>query len=351
MCGIVAYLGPRTAQNLLLEGLKRLEYRGYDSAGVAVISDSDLRVTRAKGRISVLEDRLEADGHHAGSIGIGHTRWATHGEPNEANAHPHTDATGRIAVVHNGIIENYVALRSYLAKKNIDCSSETDTEVLAKLIGHLYATSHRDLERAVQAALREVTGAYAIAVICADDPNTLVIARKGSPMIIGLGPDSFIAASDASAIVSHTTQVISLDDYQVARLSIGADGVDVRTSTIDNIPVNVIESPDFEYGKSEVGKDESGAVQVPYYVMNDDAKRFVQALPRNGFILKFNWGEWQDEARRYVENSEMLNGADLETVCKLFTTHVRKDRFCEGHLKAMIDNGHIGCLLGRLDAI
>ena len=242
MCGIVAYLGPRTAQNLLLEGLKRLEYRGYDSAGVAVISDSDLRVTRSKGRISVLEDRIEADGAHSGSIGIGHTRWATHGEPTEANAHPHTDATGRIALVHNGIIENYAALRSYLAKKEVDCTSETDTEVLVKLIGHLYATSHPDLERAVQAALREVTGAYAIAVICIDDPNTLVVARKGSPMIIGLGPDSFICASDASAIVSHTTQVITLDDYQVARLhrndEASGGGVDVRTSTIDNIPVD-----------------------------------------------------------------------------------------------------------------
>ncbi|MBI1374329.1 MAG: glutamine--fructose-6-phosphate transaminase (isomerizing) [Phycisphaera sp.] len=239
MCGIVAYIGTKPAEALLLEGLKRLEYRGYDSAGVAVIgADGVLNVVRAAGRISVLEEKLDERGHLPGSVGIAHTRWATHGSPTENNAHPHVDASGRIALVHNGIIENYTALRKYLADKGVECVSETDTEVLAKLIGQLHATGHFDLEGAVQAALREVTGAYAIAVISADEPDVMVVARKGSPMIIGLTDHSFIAASDASAIVAHTTQVVTLDDYQVARLSVGKDGCDIRTSTIDNVTVS-----------------------------------------------------------------------------------------------------------------
>jgi glucosamine--fructose-6-phosphate aminotransferase (isomerizing) len=237
MCGIVAYVGKKQAQGLLLEGLKRLEYRGYDSAGLAVIGPGGLAVARSKGRISVLEAKLDAAGGLPGSIGIGHTRWATHGAPTEHNAHPHSDASGRIALVHNGIIENYATLRRYLEEKGITFTSETDTEVLAKLIGQLYASGKYDLEGSVQAALREVTGAYAIAVICADDPHTIVVARKGSPMIIGLADGGFIAASDGSAIVAHASQVITLDDYQVARLHAGPDGVDYRTSTIDNTPV------------------------------------------------------------------------------------------------------------------
>ena len=238
MCGIVAYIGSKPAHSLLLEGLKRLEYRGYDSAGVAWIDHGKLHVTKSRGRISVLEEKLTKLRPFAGTIGIAHTRWATHGQPNEANAHPHVDGTGSIALVHNGIIENYVALRRYLAEKGIECQSETDTEVLAKLIGQLYATGKFDLEGAVQAALREVRGAYAIAVICADEPETMIVARKGSPMIIGLADGAFVAASDASAIVSHTTQVVTLDDYQVARLHCAADGAtELRTTTVDNVPV------------------------------------------------------------------------------------------------------------------
>ncbi|MBI1367317.1 MAG: glutamine--fructose-6-phosphate transaminase (isomerizing) [Planctomycetes bacterium] len=237
MCGIVGYLGCKSAQSTLLEGLKRLEYRGYDSAGIACVETDGLRVVRSAGRISVLEDRLKQSGALTGRIGIAHTRWATHGPPTENNAHPHTDAAGRIALVHNGIIENYTALRQYLADKGVACVSDTDTEVLAKMVGYLYATGKFDLEAAVQAALREVTGAYAIAVICADEPDTLVVARKGSPMIIGLGDNCFVAASDASAIIAHTAQVMTLDDYQVARLRLTADGCDVRTTTVDNVPV------------------------------------------------------------------------------------------------------------------
>ncbi len=237
MCGIVAYVGPKQAQPLLLEGLKRLEYRGYDSSGVAVVGDNNLKIARAKGRISVLETKLNDLGGLQGSLGIAHTRWATHGVPNETNAHPHRDDTETIALVHNGIIENYTALRTYLEKKGHKFYSDTDTEVLAQLIGELH-NGGLDLESAVQAGLREVTGAYAIAVVSVKEPGTLVVARKGSPLIIGLGDKSYIAASDASAIIAHTTQVIALEDYHVAKLTAGDDGPEMRTTTIDNVEVS-----------------------------------------------------------------------------------------------------------------
>ncbi|QNN24865.1 glutamine--fructose-6-phosphate transaminase (isomerizing) [Planctomycetales bacterium ZRK34] len=263
MCGIVGYLGPRAAQALLLEGLKRLEYRGYDSAGIATIQSDGLQVVRSAGRISVLEERLHEQGDLTGHLGIAHTRWATHGSPTETNAHPHTDAAGKLAVVHNGIIENYAVLKKYLAEKGVTCVTETDTEVLAKLIGQLYATGKFDLEAAVQAALREVTGAYAIAVVCADEPDTLIVARKGSPMIIGLGESSFIAASDASAIIAHTSQVITLDDYQVARLTLTDHGPEVRTTTIDNVPVTR-EVEDLEINLEQIELD-----GYPHYMLKE----------------------------------------------------------------------------------
>ncbi len=243
MCGIVAYVGRKRVAPLLIEGLKRLEYRGYDSAGLAVCSNSGLTVGRSVGRVSVLEQKLR-DGadRFQGALGIAHTRWATHGEPSEANAHPHTGQTREgqtIALVHNGIIENYASLRTYLERRGHTFSSQTDTEVLAKLIAELY---DGDLEKAVQAALRDVNGAYAIAAICDAEPHAMVAARKGSPLIVGIADDGYIVASDASAIVAHTTQVITLDDYQVARLYAGpgaADAweTDLRTTTIDNVPV------------------------------------------------------------------------------------------------------------------
>ncbi len=240
MCGIVAYVGPKQAQGTLLEGLKRLEYRGYDSAGAAVAGPEGLKTVRSVGRVSVLENMLNEAGGLSGSLGIAHTRWATHGSPTQLNAHPHTDTAETIALVHNGIIENYVALRTYLEKRGHTFYSETDTEVLAKLIGDLHTNNGNglDLESAVHSALQKVTGAYAMAVISAREPGTLVVARKGSPLMIGLGEGSYIAASDASAIIAHTTQVIALDDYQVAKLTVIEGSAEMRTTTIDNVPVN-----------------------------------------------------------------------------------------------------------------
>ncbi|MEL6498897.1 MAG: glutamine--fructose-6-phosphate transaminase (isomerizing) [Planctomycetota bacterium] len=228
MCGIVAYIGTKPAADLLIEGLKRLEYRGYDSAGVAVLNDAGIILERAVGRVANVEAKIDAAGDtFRASIGIAHTRWATHGGVTEANCHPHThDATG-ICIIHNGIIENYAALRTWLKDKGHTFKSETDTEVLAVLIGELY---EGDLEAAVRAALKEVTGAYAIAVMCEKEPDVLVCARKGSPLLIGVGSGEYVVASDASAIVAHTTQAFALDDYNVCKLT--RDGI--QTSTIDN---------------------------------------------------------------------------------------------------------------------
>ena len=229
MCGIVAYIGTKPARTLLIEGLKRLEYRGYDSAGIAIVNGG-LHAERAVGRVANLESRLESNAGFDGTLGIAHTRWATHGAVTELNAHPHRDDSSGVALVHNGIIENYASLRKLLEEKGHTFKSETDTEVLAMLIGHLY---EGDLEAAVQGALREVTGAYAIAVVCEQEPDVLVAARKGSPLIVGVGNGEYVVASDPAAIVAHTTQAMSLDDYNVCKIT--RDGF--RTSTIHNRPV------------------------------------------------------------------------------------------------------------------
>ncbi len=243
MCGIVAYVGMKIAQPLLIEGLKRLEYRGYDSAGIAVIDQSGgMHIRRAVGRISVLEDTVNQNPIPQAQVGMAHTRWATHGAPTEVNAHPHTDDGGRIAIVHNGIIENYAALKKLLESKGHRFTSQTDTEVLAMLIGDWYseikAKNHLPegasaLQKAVHEALHQVEGTYGIAVVCRDEPDTLVVARKGSPLIIGVGQDEYIVASDASAIVEHTARVVYLNDNEMAVLRPGS----FRTMTVDDIDV------------------------------------------------------------------------------------------------------------------
>ncbi len=236
MCGIVGYIGAKKATPILIEGLKRLEYRGYDSAGVAVLAGEALHVCKAMGRISELDGRLGGGFSGAeGVVGIAHTRWATHGAPTEPNAHPHTDCRGKIAVVHNGIIENYTALKQVLAAKGHRFRSETDSEVVAHLISELYYNNGcHSLEQAVQTALREVTGTYGLAVVCADEPDKIVAACKGSPLIIGVGADEYIVASDASAIIEHTANVVYLNDNEVA--VIGPDGL--RTFLTENVLVS-----------------------------------------------------------------------------------------------------------------
>ena len=221
MCGIVGYVGPRQATPVLLAGLKRLEYRGYDSAGIALLNDGGVSVVKKPGKIRVLEEAIGASGV-GGTCGIGHTRWATHGAPNERNAHPHTSAAGDIALVHNGIIENADALRVQLTAEGYTFASETDTEVVVHLIDLLWSDGE-PMETAVAAALRRVEGAYGIAVVSARDPNKIVVARNGSPLLIGVGSDGeMLAGSDAAAVIEATRDVVYLDDGDYAVLT--ADG-------------------------------------------------------------------------------------------------------------------------------
>lgn len=222
MCGIVGYIGPRQATELLISGLKRLEYRGYDSAGVATVDGNSLSIVKASGKLAVLEQRLK-DAPSVGTLGIGHTRWATHGPPTTDNAHPHTDQSGRIAVIHNGIIENAGALRKALEARGHTFRSQTDTEVLAHLVGEVY---EGDLEVAVATALKDVDGAYGLAFVSADEPGVLVAARKGSPLLVGVGDGELFLASDASALLQYTRSVIYLDDGEMAVLT--RDGYRIR---------------------------------------------------------------------------------------------------------------------------
>ena len=237
MCGIVGYVGPRQATSILLDGLKRMEYRGYDSSGIAIINGDGVKIRKAAGKLGILVDALKGE-MPAGTVGIGHTRWATHGAPTTPNAHPHLDQTGRIAVIHNGIIENAGTIKKALEMRGHTFKSETDTEVLAHLIGEYYEAN---LEEAVASALWDVQGAYGIAVISADEPDTLVAARHGSPLLVGVGDGEYFVASDASAILEHTRSVVYLDDGEMVVLR--RDGYRVRnlTQTHVNKPVNQIE--------------------------------------------------------------------------------------------------------------
>ncbi|OGV51652.1 MAG: glutamine--fructose-6-phosphate aminotransferase [Lentisphaerae bacterium GWF2_52_8] len=235
MCGIVGYLGERQTVKTLLDGLRRLEYRGYDSAGLAVLENGALRVFKAKGKVAALAQKLQQEWPESNSssinTGIAHTRWATHGPPTEANAHPHLDKSGRIALVHNGIIENYSSLKKHLQAKGHEFRSDTDTEVLAQLIGQCY---EGELLQATAAALKQVEGTFGIVVMSVDHPGCLVVARRGSPIAIGVGKAETIVASDISAIVSHTKSVIFLNDGDLALLK--AESIDIRN--IDNVPVS-----------------------------------------------------------------------------------------------------------------
>lgn len=219
MCGIVAYLGPRQAQEVIIKGLKRLEYRGYDSAGIALMNGG-LNVYKKKGKVSELEtvlQGLDLNSH----IGMGHTRWATHGEPNDGNAHPHYSATKKLAIIHNGIIENYSALKQDLQRKGHTFLSDTDTEVFIHFIEDIKENEGCTLDEAVRLALTKVVGAYAIVVMSLEDPNLLIAARKGSPLVLGIGKDEFFMASDATPIIEYTNEVIYLNDQEIAVIKDG----------------------------------------------------------------------------------------------------------------------------------
>ena len=227
MCGIVGYIGDKKASEVIIKGLKRLEYRGYDSAGIAFHNGS-IKIKKGKGKVAKLEAMLDEKDN--ATLGIGHTRWATHGEPNDINSHPHTSNSGKLALVHNGIIENYNSLKKVLEGKGHTFYSETDTEVLAKLIEDIYNKHPEDFKKSVQLALAQVEGTYGVAVIHSDLPDQMIVARKGSPLLIGVGNGEMLIASDASAVAEYTDQVVYLDDGEMAVIK--KDGYKVLT--LDN---------------------------------------------------------------------------------------------------------------------
>lgn len=236
MCGIVGYIGKRNAYPILIKGLHRLEYRGYDSAGVALINEQgQLNIYKAKGKVAELE-AFAADKDTSGTIGIAHTRWATHGEPNTVNAHPHYSESERLAIIHNGIIENYAVLKAGLTKEGYTFKSDTDTEVLVQLIEYTQVNRHVDLKTAVQLALQQVVGAYAIAVLDKEHPDTLIAARKGSPLVVGIGENEYFLASDATPIVEYTDKVIYIEDEEVVVIHPVTDNPSpVTVTTIGNV--------------------------------------------------------------------------------------------------------------------
>ncbi|MDX1953296.1 MAG: glutamine--fructose-6-phosphate transaminase (isomerizing) [Verrucomicrobiota bacterium] len=280
MCGIIGYVGKKQAAPIILEGLRRLEYRGYDSAGIAVLRDQTLHTCKKKGKIDEGLARLLSSSPLSGDTGLGHTRWATHGPPNDENSHPHTDESGRIAVVHNGVIENYDRLKERFIQEGHTFKSATDTEVLAHLIGSHYdklkakpsQNGTHILTQAVMNALKEVIGAYGIAVISADHPELIVGARRGSPLIIGVGEGENFLASDATAIVAHTRQVVYLNDY------------DVATLTRDNFSVNNLgsDTAKVQISQIEFNAEASEKGEFPHYMLKEifEQPRTVQNAMR-----------------------------------------------------------------------
>mgnify|MGYP001400394715 CR=1 FL=1 len=250
MCGIVGYLGPKQAYPILIDGLKRLEYRGYDSSGIATLeSNGELRIEKKQGKVANLESHVGGD-LPQGTVGIGHTRWATHGPPSDVNAHPHAGGKGRIAIIHNGIIENYEAIRELLTHRGHDLVSETDTEVLAHFIEEIQTSTGLDLPNAVRTALKEVIGAYALVVLDQTQPDRLIAARKSSPLVIGIGEDNeFFVGSDATPIVAHTKNVVYLEDEEVATMTRSGE-LKIRTIS-DSVVTPEIQAIELEIASLE----------------------------------------------------------------------------------------------------
>ncbi len=249
MCGIVAYVGPKQATPIIIKGLKRLEYRGYDSAGIALIEKSGLNVYKKKGKVSDLEDHIK-DTNPRSNIGIGHTRWATHGEPNDVNAHPHYSESGDLAIIHNGIIENYAALKTDLQNRGYKFQSDTDSEVFIYFIEDILKNNSIELEEAVRLALTKVVGAYAIVIMSQNDPSTLIAARKGSPLVVGIGKNEYFLASDATPIVEYTNEVVYLNDQEMAIIK---DNNFTIKNTQDIVMTPYIQTLDIELEAIEKG--------------------------------------------------------------------------------------------------
>lgn len=266
MCGIVGYIGTREAYPILIKGLHRLEYRGYDSAGVALINGKgQLNVYKAKGKVAELETYC-VDKDTGGTIGIAHTRWATHGEPNTTNAHPHYSESERLAIIHNGIIENYGVLKAGLQGEGYTFRSDTDTEVLVQLIEYTQLNQHVDLKTAVQLALQQVIGAYAIAILDKEHPDTLIAARKGSPLVVGIGEEEYFVASDATPIVEYTDKVIYIEDEEVVVVSTKEQGTTAKGVDITTIN-NVAKTPEIKRLELSLSQLEKGG--YPHFMLKE----------------------------------------------------------------------------------
>ena len=259
MCGIVSYFGKKDSVPFLINGLRRLEYRGYDSAGIALMEGSSIKAVKKAGKVDELDKKIK-EFPIKGSIGIAHTRWATHGEPNDINAHPHQDVTSKIYLIHNGIIENYSTLKEVLIRKGFQFKSQTDTEALVNLISDIYFADGLNFEQAVEAALNQVIGTYGIVAFCSDEPNKIVAARHGSPLVLGVGEDEYFIASDASPIVEHTRNVIYLDEGEI--VTIDENGHCIR-SMQDDVIVNR-ETTEIEFSIEEIEKGE-----FPHFMLKE----------------------------------------------------------------------------------
>lgn len=285
MCGIVAYVGERTAYPILIKGLQRLEYRGYDSAGIALFN-SQTHVYKCKGKVKDLEN-LVKDRDISGTVGMGHTRWATHGEPSDRNAHPHQSMNGKFIVIHNGIIENYAHLKKELTNRGYSFQSDTDTEVLANLIENVYLEQKVSAELAVRLALTRVVGAYGLVISCEDEPGMLIAARKGSPLVIGVGDHEYFLASDATPIIEYTDQVIYLDDEEVAvitRDSLDLKNIynDIKTPEIKTINLSIenIDKGDYEHFMLKEIHEQSNSITETFRgrIAMDESKIFLGGI-------------------------------------------------------------------------
>ena len=253
MCGIVGYIGNKKASEIILDGLKRLEYRGYDSAGISTIQGGKISTTKYKGKVKYLENKLDPK-IHSGTIGIGHTRWATHGKPSNENSHPHNDTENKISLIHNGIIENHYTLKKYLVSKNYQFKSDTDTEVLVQLINYIHKTQKGDFTESVRVALHEIVGTYGIVIMFEDEPDKLIAARLGSPLIIGIGKNEYFVASDSSPIIEHTRNIVVLDEGEMAVIT--KDKYEIRKIETNDLVNKEIEKIEHSIDQIEKGNFE-----------------------------------------------------------------------------------------------
>ena len=303
MCGIVGYIGHRDAYPVIIEGLKRLEYRGYDSAGIALFDGTDLNLSKTKGKVSDLEERVKSEISTSGLLGIGHTRWATHGVPNDVNAHPHYSNSGNLVIIHNGIIENYDSIKKELIKRGYIFKSDTDTEVLVNLIEDVQKQEGVKLGKAVQVALNQVIGAYSIAVFDKQKPDEIIIARLGSPLAVGIGENEFFIASDASPFIEYTKNAIYLEDEEMAIIRLGKE-VKVRKIKDDSLVDPYVQELQMNLEQIEKGGYEHFMLKEIYEQPRAILDTFRGRLKTNDAIIKMSGVE--DNMKKFLNADRII---------------------------------------------